>query len=76
MVLQPLRWRCAECAVHHERNVREEQHQIYVARTSNNRVIVAGELYCCLLPQVLDTCRSGFSDRNNGNTTPGTNSKL
>jgi len=24
--LQLLRWRCAECAIHHERNVREEQH--------------------------------------------------
>jgi len=26
MLLQPLRWRYAECAVHHERNVHEEQH--------------------------------------------------
>ena len=25
-MLQPLRWRCVECAVHHERDVREEQH--------------------------------------------------
>ena len=25
-VLQPLRWRCVECAIHHERDVREEQH--------------------------------------------------
>jgi len=24
-VLQPLRWRCVECAIHHERDVREEQ---------------------------------------------------
>ena len=62
MLLPPLLWRCAECAVHHERNVREEQHYIYVARTSNNRVIAARELYCCLLPQceVLRACRSGF----------------
>jgi len=62
VVLQPLRWRCAECAVHHERNVREEQHHIFVARTSNNRVIAARELYRCLLPQceALRTCRSGF----------------
>jgi len=35
VVLQPIRWRYAECAVHHKRNVREEQHNIYVARTSN-----------------------------------------
>ena len=35
---------------------------VYVARTSNNRVIMACELYCCLLPQceALRTCRSGF----------------
>jgi len=35
---------------------------IYVARTSNNRVIMVCELYCCLLPQceALRTCRSGF----------------
>ena len=35
---------------------------IYVARTSNNRVIMACDLYCCLLPrcEALRTCRSGF----------------
>ena len=35
---------------------------IYVARTSNNRVISSGDLYCCLLPQceALRTCHSGF----------------
>jgi len=25
MLLQPLRWRCVECVIHHERDVREEQ---------------------------------------------------
>jgi len=25
-MVQPLRWCCVECAIHHERNVREEQH--------------------------------------------------
>jgi len=51
-----------KCAVQHESNVREEQHHIYVARASNNRVISSGELYCCLLPQceTLRTYRSGF----------------
>jgi len=36
--------------------------QIYVARTSNNRVISSGDLYCCLLPQceALRTCHSSF----------------
>jgi len=24
MVLQPLRWRCVDCVIHHERDVREE----------------------------------------------------
>ena len=66
ILLQPFRWRCVECVIHHERDVCEEQQYIYLARTSNNRVIMACELYCCLLPQseALHTCRSGFSDRN------------
>ena len=25
-LLQPLRWCCVECVIHHERDVREEQH--------------------------------------------------
>jgi len=51
-----------ECAVHNERNVREEKHYIRVARTNNNRVIAAHDLYCCLLPQREASCtlRSGF----------------
>jgi len=62
MLLQTLRWRCVECVIHHERDVREEQKYVYVARTSNNRVISSGDLYCCLLPrcEALRTCRSGF----------------
>jgi len=42
--------------------VREEQKYICVVRTSNNRVISSGDLYCCLLPrcEALRTCRSGF----------------
>jgi len=43
-LLQPLRWCCVDCVIYHERDVREEQHYIYVARTSNNRVIVAWKL--------------------------------
>ena len=40
----------------------EEKDYICVARTSNNRVVAAYDLYCCLLPQceALGTCRSGF----------------
>jgi len=51
-----------KCAVHHERDVGEEQYHIYVAWTSNNRVIAACELYCYLLPQceALHSCNSGF----------------
>jgi len=68
-VLQPLCWRC----IHHERDVHEEEHRIYVVRTSNNRVIAAHELYCCLLPQceALSTSYSGFSDCNNCNVLTG-----
>ena len=35
---------------------------IFMAQTSNNRVIMACDFYCCLLPQceALHTCRSGF----------------
>ena len=60
--MQPLRWCCVDCMIHHEQDVREEQKYIYVARTSNKRVISSGDLYCCLLPQcdALRTCRSGF----------------
>jgi len=34
----------------------------YMARTSNNRVISSGDLYCCLLSQceALRICHSGF----------------
>ena len=39
LVLQPLRWCCVDCVIHHERDVREEQKYMYVAQTSNNRVI-------------------------------------
>jgi len=62
MLLQPLRWHCVDCVIHHEWDVRKEQQYIYVVRTSNNRVIAACELCCCLLPQceALHTCRSGF----------------
>jgi len=63
MLLHPLRWCCVDCVIHHERDVREEQKYMYVARTSNDRVISSGDLYCCLLPrcEALRTCRSGFS---------------
>jgi len=67
LVLQPLRWRCVKYVIHHERDVREEKHDIYVAWTSNNRVNSLGDLYCCLLPrcEALRTCRSlGISDHN------------
>jgi len=32
LVLQPLRWCCVDCVIHHERDVREEQHHTYVWR--------------------------------------------
>ena len=30
MLLQPLRWCCVDCVIHHERDVREEQHHTYM----------------------------------------------
>jgi len=45
VLLQPLRWRCVDCVIHHEPDLREQQQYIYVARTSNNRVIAACDLY-------------------------------
>jgi len=73
VLLQPLHWRCVECVIHHEWHVREEQHRICGARTSNNRVIAVHYLYFCLLPQceALRTCRSGFSYRNSTCTSAG-----
>jgi len=61
-LLQPLRWCCVDCVIHHERDVRKEQQYIYVVRTNNSRAISSGDLYCCLLLQceALRTCRSGF----------------
>jgi len=36
-VLQPLRWCCVDCVIHHERVVREEQKCTCVAQASNNK---------------------------------------
>ena len=30
VLLQPLRWRCVKCVIHHERDVREEEHHTYM----------------------------------------------
>ena len=32
ILLQPLRWCCVDCVIHHERDVREEQHHTYTWR--------------------------------------------
>ena len=29
-LLQPLQWCCIDCVIHHERDVREEQHHAYM----------------------------------------------
>jgi len=39
VLLQSLQWCSVDCVIHHERDVREEQKYMYVARKSNNRVI-------------------------------------
>ena len=45
--------------------------RIYVARTSNKRLISLDDLYCCWLPQceALRTCHSGFLIEQNGAVT-------
>ena len=70
LLLQPLRWHCVDCVIHHERDVRDENHYINVVRTRDNRVIMTCELYCCLLQQceALRVSRSSFSDCNTTNT--------
>ena len=32
LLLQPLRWCCVDCVIHHEQDVREEQHHTYMWR--------------------------------------------
>ena len=54
ILLQPLRWCCVDCMIHHERDVRYEQKYIYLARTSNNRVISSGDLYCVIYIEMTD----------------------
>ena len=39
LVLQPLRWCCVDCVIHHEWDVREEQHHTYMWR---ERAIIEG----------------------------------
>jgi len=60
--MQPFRWRCVDCVIHHERDVREEQKHICVARASNSKRGCEHDLYCCLLPrcETWRTCHSGF----------------
>jgi len=66
MLLQPLRWCCVKCVIHHERDVREEQHQTYMWR---KQAII--EWWCMwTLLLLAATVRSfahmplGISDRN------------
>ena len=37
VLLQPLRWRCVDCVIHHEWDVREEQKYTCVVWASNNK---------------------------------------
>jgi len=37
MLLQPPRWCCVDCVIHHKRYVRDEQKYICVVRASNNK---------------------------------------
>ena len=70
VLLQPLRWRCTDCVIHHERDVREQQ---CVARKSNNSVIAACELLLLLAATVRSFVHLplGLSDRNQKVLWPG-----
>ena len=61
-VLQFLRWCCVILCDSPRTGCAWRTTPSDVARTSNNRVIMACELYCCLLPrcEALRICRSGF----------------
>jgi len=37
VLLQPVRWCCVDCVIHHERDVREEQKYVCVEQASNNK---------------------------------------
>jgi len=60
-VFQPFGWRCVECAIHHEQDVREEQHP-HMWREQAIIERAACVLYCWLLPQceALHTNHWGF----------------
>jgi len=50
MLLQPLRWCCVDCMIHHEWDVREEQQYNTWRRQAIIQEIATHDLYCCLLP--------------------------
>ena len=66
-VLQPLRWCCVDCVIHHEWDVREEQKYMYVARTSNNRVISI--VACCHGAKLCAHAARDFRSQQNGAVT-------
>jgi len=51
VVLQPLRWCCVECVIHHERDVREEQHHTLLPQYEALRICRSGfpiaTKWCC-----------------------------
>jgi len=67
MLLQPLRWRCVDCVIHHERDVRQDNTIIYVERASNSKREIASKI------SIVDCCDGAklcahdarVSDRNN-----------
>ena len=52
MLLQPLRWCCVDCVIHHERDVREEQHYSYMWRAQD---IIE---WSCHVHSIVDCCHS------------------
>ena len=67
IVLQPLWWRCVDCVIHHERDLREEQKYSCVARASNNMRDCDAWSLLLLVAAVRSFAHMplGISDRNN-----------
>jgi len=67
IMLQPLRWCCVDCVIHHERDVREEQQYICAAWASINKRDCDAWSLLLLAATVRSFAHMplGISDRNN-----------
>ena len=71
VLLQPLHWRCIECVIYHERDLRKNNTHIYVARTSNNEGLwhVISIVACCHSVKLCALAAQAFRSQQNGAVT-------